>query len=103
MTFTDEQLEAAVLALSDPERFNEAQASIAPIAPQLQRILAQALAEGGFFEDAHESQLRGALELADPYEREQRIRTLLAEETRLGMLIGVAIGWELRRELAKGD
>ena len=27
------------------------------------------------------------------------MRTLLAEETRMGMLIGVAVGWELAREL----
>ena len=26
-------------------------------------------------------------------------RTLLAEETRMGMLVGVAVGWELAREL----
>jgi hypothetical protein len=103
MTFTDEQLEAAVAALSNPERFSEAEARIAPIAPQLQRILGQALAEGGFFDDAHESELRAALETGDAQERANRIRTLLAEETRIGMLIGVAVGWELRQELDKGD
>jgi hypothetical protein len=27
------------------------------------------------------------------------VRTLLAEETRLGMLVGVAVGFELSREL----
>ena len=27
------------------------------------------------------------------------MRTLLAEETRMGMLIGVAVGWQLAREL----
>ena len=31
---------------------------------------------------------------------QQRIETLLAEETRMGMLVGVAVGWELARELA---
>jgi len=31
------------------------------------------------------------------------VRTLLAEETRLGMLIGVAVGWELARELEMND
>jgi Zn-dependent M28 family amino/carboxypeptidase len=29
------------------------------------------------------------------------VRTLVAEETRLGMLVGVAVGLELARELAK--
>ena len=28
-----------------------------------------------------------------------RVRTLLAEETRLGMFVGVAVGFELAREL----
>ena len=28
-----------------------------------------------------------------------RVETLLAEETRLGMMVGVAVGWELAREL----
>ena len=32
---------------------------------------------------------------------EQAIRTLLAEETRLGMLVGVAVGLQLARELRR--
>jgi hypothetical protein len=31
----------------------------------------------------------------------REVRTLLAEETRLGMLVGVAIGFELARELER--
>ncbi len=38
--------------------------------------------------------------IADDRERELAIRTLLAEETRLGMLVGATIGFELARELA---
>jgi hypothetical protein len=101
--FTDEEVDAALAALSEPDRFKGAEDRIAPIAPQLQRILGQALAEGGFFDDAHESQLKAALETTDAHERETRIRTMLAEETRIGMLIGVAVGWELRQELAKKE
>ncbi len=97
--FTDEQVEAAVRALSDPERFAGAERRVAAIAPQLQRILAYALDEGGWFGEAHESQLREALSDPDPGERVGRLRTLLAEETRMGMLVGVAVGWELAREL----
>ena len=97
--FTDEQVEAAVRALSDPERFAGAERRVAAIAPQLQRILAHALDEGGWFGEAHESQLRQALAEPDPAEQAERVRTLLAEETRMGMLIGVAVGWELAREL----
>jgi hypothetical protein len=97
--FTDEQVEAAVRALSEPDRFAGAERRVAAIAPQLQRILAQALDEGGWFGEAHESQLRAALSEPDPAERADRLRTLLAEETRMGMLVGVAVGWELAREL----
>jgi hypothetical protein len=97
--FTDEQVEAAIQALSDPERFAGAERRVAAIAPQLQRILVHALDEGGWFGEAHESQLRQALAEPDPGEQASRVRTLLAEETRMGMLIGVAVGWELALEL----
>jgi hypothetical protein len=100
--FTDEQVDAAVAALSDPDRFKGAEEDLARLAPQLQRILAQALEEGGWFGEAHESQLDDAAAADDPQERVTRIKTLLAEETRMGMLVGVAVGWELRRELERG-
>ena len=93
MSFSDEQLDAAIEALSDPERFREAEARVARAAPQLQRVLNQALHTGGFFE-AHEAQVRQAT--GD----EAAVRTLLAEETRMGMLVGVAVGWELARVLS---
>ena len=34
--------------------------------------------------------------------RLQALRVLVAEETRMGMMIGVAVGWELARELEQG-
>jgi hypothetical protein len=97
--FSDEQVEAAVRALSDPERFAGAERRLAELAPQLQRVLAHALEEGGWFGDAHRSQVRSAVSEPDDDARRQRIETLLAEETRMGMLVGVAVGWELAREL----
>jgi hypothetical protein len=97
--FTDEQVEAAVRALSDPERFTGAERRLAALAPQLQRILSAALNEGGWFGQAHEAQIRAAAGELDEAERIARIGALLAEETRIGMLIGVAVGWELAREL----
>jgi hypothetical protein len=97
--FTDEQVEAAVRALSDPARFAGAERALGTLAPQLQRVLAYALEEGGWFGDAHRSQVRSALAEPDEAVRTQRIETLLAEETRMGMLVGVAVGWELAREL----
>jgi hypothetical protein len=96
---TDAQLEAAVERLSDPERFRAAEARVARVAPGLQRILAQALHEGGWFGDAHEGELLKAATTPDQDERIRAVRTLLAEETRMGMLVGVAVGWELALEL----
>jgi hypothetical protein len=98
--FSDEQVDAAVRALSDPERFAGAERLLSAAAPQLQRVLAQALNEGGWFGPAHQSEVRSAVAEPDEATRATRIETLLAEETRMGMLIGVAVGWELARELA---
>ena len=55
---------------------------------------------GGWFGEAHESQVRKAVAAEEPSERTAAVRTLLAEETRLGMLVGVAVGWELARVLS---
>jgi hypothetical protein len=98
-SFTDAEVDAALEALSDPERFKAAESHIARLAPQLQRILNSALHEGGWFEQASESQLKQALAAEDANERAANVRTLLAEETRIGMLVGVAVGWALGQEL----
>ncbi len=101
--YSDATLDAAVEALEQPERFREAESVVAQAAPKLQRILAQALESGGWFAESHEAELGKALEIADPAERETALRTLLAEETRVGMMVGVAVGWALARELEPGD
>jgi hypothetical protein len=100
---TDEQVDAAVQALSDPERFAGAERALSALAPQLQRVLAHALEEGGWFGPAHQQQVRSALAEPDEALRAQQIETLLAEETRMGMLVGVAVGWELARELTEPE
>ena len=97
--FTDAQIDAAVEALSDPARFREAESEVARVAPQLQRILNQALEEGGWFGEAHDAHVLKAATTPDPDDRIVAVRTLLAEETRIGMMVGVAVGWELRNEL----
>jgi hypothetical protein len=104
-TYTDDQLDAAVEALSDPQRFREAEAAVARAAPKLQRILGEALDSGGWFAESHESELAKAVAIEDPEERRTAVRVLLAEETRLGMMVGVAVGWALAAELdaGKGD
>ena len=97
--FTDAEIEAAIEALSDPARFRAAEGRVGRLAPQLQRILIEALNEGGWFGEAHEGEILKAATTPDPDERIRAVRTLLAEETRIGMLVGVAVGWELAREL----
>jgi len=97
--FSDAEIEAAVEALSDPERFRAAESRVGRLAPQLQRILGEALHEGGWFGEAHESEVLKAATAPDADDRIRAVRTLLAEETRIGMLVGVAVGWELAREL----
>jgi hypothetical protein len=101
--FTDAQLDAAIRALSKPGRFEGAERLVSAAAPQLQRILGQALNEGGWFGEAHASQVRAAARELDEDARAARIDDLIAEETRMGMLIGVAVGWELARELRTVD
>ena len=98
---TDEEIDAAVQALSDPERLAGARDTVAEFAPQLQRVLDEALSEGGWFGPAHEEQLGRVAGEEDPEARRAALATLVAEETRLGMLVGVAVGIELARELAK--
>ena len=97
--YTDAELEAAVAAISDPAALREAQDVVARTAPALQRLLAGALHEGGWFGAGHEQAVREAVGTQDPSDREREVRTLVAEETRLGMLVGVAVGFQLAREL----
>ena len=97
--YTDDEVEAAVQALSDPERLEQAQRVVEANAPALQRILNQALDEANWFDAAHQQQVLEAAGKADIEERLHAVRLLLAEETRVAMLIGVAVGFELAHEL----
>ncbi len=100
-TYTAEEVDAAVEALSDAARFAHAQEIVTHAAPGLQRILAAALQEGGFFEGAHAAESARVAGIEDPAARLSAVRTLAAEETRIGMLIGVAVGLELAGELQR--
>ena len=102
--YTAEQVDAAVAALTDdPERLGHAQELVTHAAPGLQRILNAALDEGGWFGSAHEEAVAKAAIAEDPEERQRLVRTLVAEETRLGMLVGVAVGLELAHELMRSN
>ena len=100
-TYTADEVDAAVEVLSDPERLKHAQEVVAHAAPALQRVLNDALHEGGWFGAAHDAQVNDAVGAEDLAERAQRVRTLVAEETRLGMLVGATVGFELARELIR--
>ena len=98
--YTDAELEAAIAAIADPERLRDAQDLVARSAPSLQRVLATALEEGGWFDSAPQPGRPGGDRTATTStERVRAVQTMLAEETRLGMLVGVAVGFELAREL----
>jgi hypothetical protein len=98
-TYTADQVDAAVARLSEPDRLSHAQDVVTHAAPSLQRVLNEALDAGGFFGEAHEGEVARAVRADDPAERERAVRTLVAEETRIGMLVGVAVGFELAHEL----
>ncbi len=99
----DLDLEAAIERLLDPGRFSEAERVVAQAAPQLQKVLAAALAEGGWFGEPHEAETLRAATMPDPEERLAAVRALLAEEARMGMMVGVAVGWALKEELNSSE
>ena len=101
MTIGEERLDAAIRAISERGRFREAEAAVTRAAPELQRILAQALEEGGWFAETHDDEVRKAATAEPEGERLAAVRTLLAEEARMGMMVGVAVGWALAEELNK--
>jgi hypothetical protein len=99
--YTDADLEAAIAELTDPTRLRDAQDVVTRAAPSLQRVLAAAIAEGGWFDAAHDAAVREAAGEVETEARLRAVKTLLAEETRLGMLVGVAVGFELSRTLER--
>jgi hypothetical protein len=99
----EERLDAAIEALTDRERFREAESLVGAAAPKLQRVLASAMEAGGWFGDTHEDEIRKAATAATEEERLSAVRTLLAEEARMGMMVGVAVGWALAEELRRAE
>jgi hypothetical protein len=99
VSFSDAEIDAAITALSDPGRLNAAQDIVTRAAPSLQKVLGTALNEGGWFDTAHEAAVKEAIDSDNPHDRLVAVKTLFAEETRLTMLVGVAVGFELAKEL----
>ena len=96
--FSDDDVRVAIEALLEPERFREAERRVSAAVPQLQQVLATALSEAGWLDATREQQLAKIAAIEEPEQRLVELRTLLAEETRVGMMVGVAVGWELARE-----
>jgi len=88
-----------VQALTDPAQLEQAQRLVVENAPTLQRILNIALNEADWFGSAHHAQVLEAAGKADIEERLQAVQTLLAEEIRVTMMIGAAVGFELAHQL----
>ena len=97
--YTDEEIDRAIDELSDPQAFSEAERRVARAAPKLQRILAEALGAGGWFGESHDAEVLKAATNPDEEARLTSVRTLLAEEARMGMMVGVAVGWALAERL----
>jgi hypothetical protein len=101
--YSDAEVEAAIEALADPDRLEEAQRMVGANAPGLQRILNEALAAADWFGSAHQAAVLDAAGKPDVDERLAAVRTLIAEETGVSMLIGVAVGYELAHELMEQE
>lgn len=101
--FSDDEIDAAVQRLTEPDRLETAQRVVQHAAPQLQRVLNEALEAGGWFGTAHQAEVQRAAATEDPDERQRAVRTLVAEETRVSMLVGVAVGLELAQLLLGDD
>jgi hypothetical protein len=101
--YSDAEIEAAIEALADPARLEEAQRLVGANAPGLQRILNEALAAADWFGSAHQAAVLEAAGKPDVDDRLTAVRTLIAEETGVSMLIGVAVGYELAHELMEQE
>jgi hypothetical protein len=100
-SYTAAEVDAALAALVEPGRLAHAQDVVVHAAPTLQRVLADALAEGGWFEGVHDAEVSRATGEHDEQERARAVAMLVAEQTRLGMFVGVAVGFELAHELER--
>jgi hypothetical protein len=100
---SQEELDAAIEAISEPAALRDAQDLVMRVAPALQRVLAVALEDGGWFGAGHDQAVREAVASEDQLARVREVRTLVAEETRLGMFVGVAVGIGLAQQLGLGS
>lgn len=96
---SDVRLREAIERIRSGDGLAEAERVIASVAPELRTLLAEALDSGGWFGEPHEAETLKVATMPDEQARIEALRSLLAEETNIGMLVGVAVGWALRAEL----
>ena len=101
--YSDAEVEAAIQALANPARLEEAQRIVGANAPGIQRILNQALEAADWFGSAHRAAVLEAAGKPAVDDRVTALRTLIAEETGVSMMIGVAVGYELAHELMQRE
>ena len=101
--YSDAEIEAAIHALAEPARLEEAQRIVGANVPRLQRILNEALQAADWFGSAHQAAVLEAAGKPVVDDRMTAVRTLIAEETSVSMLIGVAVGYELAHELMQRE
>lgn len=94
-----DELRAAVERLGSGDRLIEAEQMVSTALPELRVLLAEALGTGGWFGEPHQSETLRVATIPDPDERLEALRNLLEEETNIGMMVGVAVGWALRAEV----
>jgi hypothetical protein len=99
--YTAAEVDAALQALVEPGRLTHAQDVVTHAAPTLQRVLAEALAEGGWFGEAHDAEIGRICAEPDEGERTRAVGMLVAEQTRLGLFAGAAVGFELAHQLTQ--
>ncbi len=86
-------------ALSQPDRLEDAQRAVSNHAPALQRIFNQVLESAEWYGSARRAEVVRAAGVADPDERMSAVGRLIDEESRVSMMIGVTVGFELAHEL----
>jgi hypothetical protein len=101
--YSEAEVEAAIEVLADPERLEDAQRMVGANAPGIQRILNEALQAADWFGSAHRAAVLEAAGKPSVDDRMTAVRTLIAEETSVAMLIGVAVGYELAHELMRRE
>ena len=94
-----DELRAAVERLAAGDGLAEAEQMVSTALPELRVLLAEALGTGGWFGEPHQSETLRVATIPDPDERLEALRNLLEEETNIGMMVGVAVGWALRAEI----